>query len=81
MQRVQLLRQLVRDSQYAVDEAVLADAIIARATVRRLVGQTAFRNDVREPQVRSFRPTRQVRSFRPCSYAPGQEQRARTRWR
>ena len=71
MQRVQLLRQLVRDSQYAVDEAIVADAIIARAAVRRLVGQTAFRNDVREPQVRSFRPTRQVRSFRACSYVPG----------
>jgi hypothetical protein len=66
--QVQLLRQLVLDSQYVVDEAILADAIIARARARRLAG-VAFRNDTRGPQVRSFRPSRQARSFRPCGVA------------
>jgi len=68
MQRqIRLLRQLVLDSQYAVDETTVAAAIIARATARRVVVGTAFRNDVRGPEVRSFRPSNQARSFRPCN--------------
>jgi aspartate oxidase len=70
MQRqIQLLRQLVEDSQYAVDPSLVAEAIVARAMARRAVAGTAFRNDapVERPQVRSFRPTRQARSFRPCT--------------
>jgi len=68
MQRqIQLLRQLVLDSQYAVDPASVADAILTRAATRRAVLGTAFRNDPRAPQVRSFRPSRQARSFRPCN--------------
>jgi hypothetical protein len=70
MQRqIQLLRQLLEDSQYAVDPSTVADAILARAMARRAVMGTAFRNDIRleRPQVRSFRPTRQARSFRPCT--------------
>jgi hypothetical protein len=70
MQRqIQLLRQLVDDSQYAVDAATVADAILARATARRSVMGTTFRNDIRteQPQVRSFRPTSKARSFRPCT--------------
>lgn len=73
MQRqIQQLRQLVLDSQYAVDERTVADAIVARAMARRAVMGTTFRNDVRGPdvnafQVRSFRPSRQARSFRPCN--------------
>ncbi len=70
MQRqIQLLRQLLEDSQYAVDPATVADAILARALARRLVMGTTFRNDVRaeRAQVRSFRPSRHARSFRPCA--------------
>jgi hypothetical protein len=69
MQRAQLLRQLVRDSQYVIDEHQVANAILARAAARRLVGETAFRNDARAARtarVRSFRPSAHVRSFRPC---------------
>lgn len=67
MQRhTQLLRQLLLDAQYDVDPVVVAEAILTRATLRRAVLGTAFRNDIRGPQVRSFRPTRQARSFRPC---------------
>jgi hypothetical protein len=67
MQRAQLLRQLVLDSQYVVDEELVANAILARATARRLVPEATFRNDLRGVQVRSFRPTKLARSFRPCN--------------
>jgi hypothetical protein len=68
MQRqIQLLRQLLLDSQYVVDPAAVADAILTRASARVAVRGMAFRNDLRGPQVRSFRPTRQARSFRPCN--------------
>lgn len=70
MQRqIQLLRQLVLDSQYAVDPTCVADAILTRAAMRRAVLGTTFRNDPRAiaAPVRSFRPSRQARSFRPCN--------------
>jgi len=68
MQRpIQLLRQLVLDSQYEIDEVAVAEAIIARTLTRRAVMGIAFRNDLRGPQVRSFRPSNQARSFRPCN--------------
>jgi hypothetical protein len=68
MQRqIQLIRQLLEASQYAVDPATVADAIVARAIVRRRAMGTRVRNDTRAPQVRSFRPSRQARSFRPCT--------------
>ena len=74
MQRqIQLLRQLVEDSQYAVDPMTVADAIFARAMARRSVMGTSFRNDVRAEQVRSFRPSRQARSFRPCTDASSED--------
>ncbi len=76
MRRTQLIRQLVLDSQYVVDEATLADAIVARGTARRLIGGITFRNDVRRPRVRSFRMTTQARSFRPPDLAT--RRRART---
>jgi hypothetical protein len=65
MQRAQLLRQLVLDSQYVIDEHLVAGAILARATTRRVLADASFRNDVRAPRVRSFRPSTNVRSFRP----------------
>lgn len=68
-QRAQLLRQLVLDSQYVVDEHLVATAILARAATRSLVGASAFRNDERTPwrAVRSFRRSGDARSFRPCT--------------
>jgi len=67
MQRqIQLIRELVDASLYAVDAAAVADAIVTRALTRQAVVGTTFRNEVRAPQVRSFRPSRQARSFRPC---------------
>jgi hypothetical protein len=68
-QRAQLLRQLVLDSQYVIDEHLVATAILARAATRSLVGASAFRNDARAQigAARSFRPSSHVRSFRPCA--------------
>jgi hypothetical protein len=66
MQRAQLLRQLVLDSQYLIDDETLAQAIVARVATRGLIPGTVFRNDARALQVRSFRPSNQARSFRPC---------------
>jgi hypothetical protein len=67
MQRAQLLRQLVLDSHYVVDEHLVAAAILARSATRRLVGEASFRNDTLPAAVRSFRPSAQARSFRPCT--------------
>jgi hypothetical protein len=71
MQRqIQLLRQLVRDSQYAVDEATVADAILARAIARRAVMGAAFRNDIRDAQTsaqaRVLNPGNRARSLGSC---------------
>ncbi len=70
MNRAQLIRELVLDSQYVIDEHMVAGAILARASARGLVGAVAFRNDPPAPSpVRSFRPSSSVRSFRPCAFA------------
>lgn len=66
------------DSQYVIDEHIVASAIVARATARSLIGGAAFRNDATAPRsVRSFRPTSHVRSFRPCALSgPGRRRMA-----
>jgi hypothetical protein len=70
MNRAQLIRELVLDSQYVIDEHLVASAILARARTRALIGAVAFRNDLPAPNpVRSFRPTSSARSFRPCALA------------
>jgi diguanylate cyclase (GGDEF)-like protein len=45
-QRIRLLQELVSDLQYTVDEALIAETILARAVTRRLVPEVAFRNDL-----------------------------------
>jgi hypothetical protein len=62
--RVTLLREMVRDSLYVVDDRAVADAIFARALVRRAVAAPELRTERRDPPVRSFRRTRDARSFR-----------------
>lgn len=75
MQRAQLLRQLVLDAQYVVDEELVAAAVVARVATRGSVPEVAFRNDLRaaEERVRSFRPSKQARSFRPCNLQSSRE--------
>lgn len=79
MERAQEIRALVRNSQYVIDEQLVAAAMIARAQLRRTVADATFRNDVRTPAtpstVRSFRPSRQVRSFRPCTQRGSRDHR------
>jgi hypothetical protein len=62
--RIRLLREMVRDSLYVVDERAVADAIFARALVRHAVAAPELRSERRDPPVRSFRRTRDARSFR-----------------
>ncbi len=82
MRRAQLIRQLVLDSQYVIDEEVVAAAILARGVAHSLVCEATFRNDAREAHVRSFRPTKEARSFRPSNLQPAREARALpARWR
>jgi hypothetical protein len=79
MERAREIQQLVRNSQYVIDEQLVAAAMIARAQLRRTVADATFRNDVRAPAtprtVRSFRPSRQVRSFRPCTQRGSRDHR------
>ena len=58
------LKQLISEGMYVVDEAAVADAILARAQFRATVAQASFRSEVRPPQVRSFRRDDGARSFR-----------------
>ncbi len=78
MQRAQILRELVLDSRYVIDEQLVAAAVLARGVLRGSVADVAFRNDVRVPSVRSFRPSRQARSFRPCNIRSQANRRVRT---
>ncbi len=64
--RVKLLRELVADGLYVVDEVAVADAVVLRATVRWAVpdGRFGGLSASDESHVRSFRPHRGARSFR-----------------
>jgi hypothetical protein len=64
--RVRLLKQMVAESLYVVDERAVADAILTRAQLRQAVAAPELRGGVRRrsPRVRSFRRSRAVRSFR-----------------
>jgi hypothetical protein len=61
---LRLLRQLIEDEMYVVNEVAVAEAIMARASVRASVANASFRTEVRPPQVRSFRRDDHARSFR-----------------
>jgi hypothetical protein len=62
--RARVLRELIHDSLYVVDERAVADAIAARALVRQVVAEPSFRSELRGPQPRSFRRDPRARSFR-----------------
>jgi hypothetical protein len=59
-----LLRALIRDSLYVVDESSVANAIVTRGMVRLVVAEPAFRSEHKGPQIRSFRRDPGARSFR-----------------
>ena len=62
--RLHVLRELIRDGLYVVDRGAVADAVLARAHVRAVVAEPAFRSDERRRVARSFRRDRNARSFR-----------------
>jgi hypothetical protein len=63
--RVRVLKELVGEGLYVVDDAAVADALLLRAQTRHLLPDVAFRRTPGpEPEVRSFRPHRGARSFR-----------------
>lgn len=59
-----MLRQLIEDSLYVVDERAVADAILVRAQARLTLPDVAFRNERDSARVRSFRLEHEARSFR-----------------
>lgn len=64
-QRVRLLKELVADGMYAVDDVAIADAVLLRSMTRHTLPDVAFRGSRRSAlEVRSFRPHRGVKSFR-----------------
>jgi hypothetical protein len=63
--RVRLLKELVSDGMYVVDDVAIAEAVLLRSMTRQMLPDVAFRGTPRpEPEVRSFRPHRGVKSFR-----------------
>ena len=62
--RTALLKRLVDDGHYPIDEAAIAEAIVVRSMARRVLPGVVFRLPTPKPAVRSFRPHRGARSFR-----------------
>jgi hypothetical protein len=62
--RVALIKQLVDDGSYPLDEAAIAEAIVVRSMARRVVPDIAFHRPPPKPPVRSFRHHSGARSFR-----------------
>jgi len=63
--RAKVLKQLVNDGHYVIDDAAVAEAMMLRAMALRMLPDVTFRSTPSSaPQVRSFRPHRGVRSFR-----------------
>lgn len=61
--RVKVLKQLIGESLYAVDEYAVAEAIVLRASVRRTVPEP-FRGSSRGRHDRGLRRLGQRRQFR-----------------
>lgn len=66
--RLRLLQQLIGDSIYVVDERAVAEAVLARASLRASVAEPTFRSETGPAAPRSFRREREVRSFRLVSW-------------
>ena len=63
--RVKLLKEMVSDDLYVIDDAAVADAVLLRSMMRHMLPDVTFRGTPRpEPEVRSFRPHRGAKSFR-----------------
>lgn len=62
--RVKVLKQLIRESLYVIDERLVADAIVLRLHARETLPELSLRSGARGPQIRSFRRHDDARSFR-----------------
>ena len=62
--RVKVLKQLIRESLYVIDERRIADVIVLRLHARETLPELSLRSDDRGPQIRSFRRHDDARSFR-----------------
>ena len=63
--RIKVLKQLVQDGHYVVDEPAIADAMLLRSIALRTLPDVSFRSGAaRSPQIRSFRRHPAARSFR-----------------
>jgi hypothetical protein len=64
--RTALLKQMIADGTYVIDERVIAEAILLRSMARSVVPDLPFRcvsPQRRQQQVRSFRPHRGAPRF------------------
>ena len=62
--RVKVLKQLIRESLYIIDERLVADAIMLRMHAGETLPEFSLRTYARGPQIRSFRRHDDARSFR-----------------
>ena len=63
--RVKLLKELVNDELYVIDEVAVANAVLLRSMTRHMLPEVTFRGTPRPtPGVRSFRPHRGAKSFK-----------------
>ncbi|HVF77369.1 MAG TPA: hypothetical protein VNA28_03650 [Solirubrobacteraceae bacterium] len=63
--RVKVLKQLVDDGLYVIDETAIAEAILVRSMALRILPDVTFRcASHAAPKVKSFRPHRGAKSFR-----------------
>ena len=54
---MKLLKELVGDGLYVVDDVAVAHAVLLRRMTRPMLPEVTFRGGVRpDPEVRSFRP-------------------------
>ncbi|HWF52748.1 MAG TPA: hypothetical protein VG294_19040 [Solirubrobacteraceae bacterium] len=64
MRRTRVLRQLITDSMYVVDDRLVAEAILSRVQARIISPGISFGNEPNSAAVRSFRLEHEARSFR-----------------
>ena len=63
--RTALIKQLIADGTYPIDEVAIAESILVRAKARSIVPDLALRCATTHlPSIRSFRPHSGARSFR-----------------
>jgi hypothetical protein len=64
MRRTRVLRQLIADSMYMIDDRLVAEAIVTRMRARVISPGISFGNEPNSSAVRSFRLEHEARSFR-----------------